>query len=255
MSLFEKHQTLIEGAVQAIAQRGYWSPFAEMPSPKAYGESAPAAGRAAFESYLNRRFELDQPGQSGWASPEVSPYGVALGVSYPVCDGQALVDAAQAAMPGWQRLGARERVGLCAQAITELNARSFEIAHAVMLTTGQAWMMAFQAGGPHAQDRALEALAYAWQEQSRVPQEALWEKPQGKNPPIRMRKHFEIVGRGVALVIGCGTFPTWNTYPGLFAALATGNAVIVKPHPHALLPAALTIRILTELLASQGQDP
>ena len=27
-----------------------------------------------------------------------------------------------------------------------------------------------------------------------------------------MKKHFEIVGRGVALVIGCGTFPTWNTY-------------------------------------------
>lgn len=255
MSLFEKHQALIEGAVQAIAERGYWSPFVEMPSPKAYGETAAADGRAAFESYLGQRFELNQPGQSGWLSPEVSPYGVALGVSYPVCDAQALIDAAQAAMPGWQRLGARERVGLCAQAITELNARSFEIAHAVMLTTGQAWMMAFQAGGPHAQDRALEALAYAWQEQSRVPQEALWEKPQGKNPPIRMRKHFEIVGRGVALVIGCGTFPTWNTYPGLFAALATGNAVIVKPHPHAVLPAAITVRILRELLAAQGLDP
>jgi len=70
-----------------------------------------------------------------------------------------------------------------------------------------------------------------------------------------MRKHFEIVGRGVALVIGCGTFPTWNTYPGLFAALATGNAVIVKPHPHAVLPAAITVRILRQLLAAQGQDP
>ena len=101
MSLFEKHQALIEGAVQAIAQRGYWSPFAEMPSPKAYGESAPAAGRAAFESYLGQRFELDQPGQSDWISPEVSPYGAPLGVSYPVCEPQALIDAAQAAMPGW----------------------------------------------------------------------------------------------------------------------------------------------------------
>jgi hypothetical protein len=58
--------------------------------------------------------------------------------------------------------------------------------------------------------------------------EAIWEKPQGKNPPLVLKKHFEIVGRGVALVVGCGTFPTWNTYPGLFAALATGNAVIVN---------------------------
>ena len=76
-----------------------------------------------------------------------------------------------------------------------------------MLTTGQGWMMAFQAGGPHAQDRGLEAVAYAWDEQSRIVAEATWEKPQGKNPPLVMKKHFEIVGRGVALVIGCGTFP------------------------------------------------
>jgi phenylacetic acid degradation protein paaN len=226
-----------------------------MPSPKVYGESAPADGKAAFESYQGQKFELNQPGQGQWLSPEVSPYGVKLGVSYPKCDPQALLDAAKAAMPAWQALGARERVGLCVQAITELNARSFEIAHAVMATTGQGWMMAFQAGGPHAQDRALEAVAYAWEEQSRIPAEAVWEKPQGKNPPIRMRKQFEIVGRGVALVIGCGTFPTWNTYPGLFAALATGNAVIVKPHPHAVLPAAITVRVLRDLLAAQGLDP
>ena len=47
--------------------------------------------------------------------------------------------------------------------------------------------------------------------------------------------------RGVALVIGCNTFPTWNSYPGLFASLATGNAVVVKPHPRAVLPLAITV--------------
>jgi acyl-CoA reductase-like NAD-dependent aldehyde dehydrogenase len=82
--------------------------------------------------------------------------------------------------------------------------------------------------------------------------EAIWEKPQGKNPPLVLRKHFEIVGRGVALVIGCGTFPTWNTYPGLFAALATGNAVIVKPHPNAILPVAMSVRIIREVLVENG---
>jgi phenylacetic acid degradation protein paaN len=254
MGLFERHQGLIERAVQASAERGYWSAFSEMPSPKVYGESAPADGKAAFESHLGRRFELEQPGSGGELACERSPYGVPLGVSYPVCDAQGLLEAAQKAMPAWQRLGARERIGLCVEAVVRLNARSFEIAHAVMATTGQGWMMAFQAGGPHAQDRALEALAYAWVEQSRIPAEAIWEKPQGKNPPIRMRKNFEIVGRGVALVIGCGTFPTWNTYPGLFAALATGNAVIVKPHPHAVLPAAITVRVLRQLLLEQGLD-
>ena len=141
------------------------------------------------------------------------------------------------------------------EALARINKASFEIAHAVMLTTGQGWMMAFQAGGPHAQDRALEAVAYAWREMTFVPQSARWEKPQGKNPPIVMEKRFEVVGRGVALVIGCGTFPTWNTYPGLFAALATGNPVIVKPHPNAILPAAISVRIIREVLKENGIDP
>jgi len=123
------------------------------------------------------------------------------------------------------------------------------------MTTGQGWMMAFQAGSPHAQDRGLEALTYAYREQSFVPPEATWEKPQGKNPPLVMKKHFQIVGRGVAVVVGCGTFPTWNTYPGLFAALATGNAVIVKPHQNAVLPAAITVRIIRAVLAEHGIDP
>ena len=101
--------------------------------------------------------------------------------------------------------------------------------------------MSFQAGGPHAQDRGLEAVAYAWDEMRRIPAKAHWEKPQGKNEPLKMEKHYRIVPRGVALVIGCNTFPTWNGYPGLFASLATGNAVIVKPHPNAILPLAITV--------------
>src|SRR4029453_15863694 len=90
---------------------------------------------------------------------------------------------------------------------------------------------------------------------SAAPVRARWEKPQGKNPPLVMEKRFEIVGRGAALVIGCGTFPTWNTYPGLFAALVTGNPVIVKPHPNAILPAAISVRIVREVLAENGIDP
>jgi phenylacetic acid degradation protein paaN len=89
----------------------------------------------------------------------------------------------------------------------------------------------------------------------RVPAEAMWEKPQGKSEPVRMHKHFRIVPRGVALVIGCSTFPTWNGYPGLFASLATGNSVIVKPHPNAILPLAITVRIARDVLTEAGQDP
>ncbi|HRP24912.1 phenylacetic acid degradation protein PaaN [Thauera sp.] len=253
--LLEKHRATLEGALNAIATRGYWSPFPEMPSPKLYGETAPDEGKRAFEAHLGKRFELDQPGQTGWHGGESSPYGITLDVSYPVCEPDALIAAGLEAMQGWQAVGADGRTGVCLEILDRLNKQSFEIAHAVMMTSGQGWMMAFQAGGPHAQDRGLEAVTYAWREQSFVPAETTWEKPQGKNPPLVMKKHFQIVGRGVGLVIGCGTFPTWNTYPGLFAALATGNAVIVKPHSNAILPAAITVRTIRAVLAENGIDP
>ena len=253
--LLEKHRATLEGALSAIATRGYWSPYAEMPSPKLYGETAPQDGKRAFEAHLGKRFELEQPGQTGWHGGEVSPYGVALDVSYPVCEPEALIDAANAAAKSWQAVGADGRIGICLEILDRLNKQSFEIAHAVMMTSGQGWMMAFQAGGPHAQDRGLEAVTYAWREQSFVPTEATWEKPQGKNPALVMKKHYQIVGRGVGLVIGCGTFPTWNTYPGLFATLSTGNPAIVKAHSNAILPAAITVRTIRAVLAENGIDP
>ncbi len=253
--LLEKHRATLESALNAIATRGYWTPFPEMPSPKLYGEAAPDEGKRAFEAHLGKQFELGQPGQTGWHGGETSPYGVALDVSYPVCDPDALIAAGLEAMKGWQAVGADGRTGICLEILDRLNKQSFEIAHAVMMTTGQGWMMAFQAGGPHAQDRGLEAVTYAWREQSFVPTETTWEKPQGKNPPLVMKKHFQIVGRGIGLVIGCGTFPTWNTYPGLFATLATGNAVIVKPHSNGILPAAITVRTIRTVLAENGIDP
>lgn len=253
--LFEKHRATLEGALEAIRTRAYWSAYSEMPSPKVYGERAADEGKLAFQSHLGRQFELDQPGIQGWSGGERSPYGIPLNVEYPLCDIESLIAAGQQAMSGWQAIGAAGRVGVCLEMLDRLNKQSFEIAHAVMMTTGQGWMMAFQAGGPHAQDRGLEAVAYAWREMSFVPAEAVWEKPQGKNPPLLMKKHFEIVGRGVAVVVGCATFPTWNTYPGLFAALATGNAVIVKPHENAILPAAITVKTLRAVLADNGLDP
>jgi phenylacetic acid degradation protein paaN len=176
-------------------------------------------------------------------------------VTYPRADLDGLFAAIGKAQAQWRKAGPEAWVGVCLEILERINKQSFVIANAVMHTTGQAFMMAFQAGGPHAQDRGLEAVAYAWDEMRRVPAEAQWEKPQGKNEPIRMRKNFRIVPRGVGLVIGCSTFPTWNGYPGIFASLATGNAVVVKPHPGAILPLALSVKIARDVLAEAGFDP
>jgi phenylacetic acid degradation protein paaN len=255
MNLFETHRSLLDSALSALATRGHWSPFPEVPSPKVYGEHAQAQGQTAVAAFVGTDYPLHQPGERARVATEQSPYGVALDIRYPDCDPASLLAAAEAAEPAWQAIGPEGRTGILLEALTRIHRRSHEIARAVMLTTGQGEMMAFQAGGPHAQDRALEAIASAWRAMAEVPSEAVWEKPQGKNPTLVMRKHFEIVGRGVALVIGCATFPTWNTYPGLFAALATGNPVVVKPHPNAVLPAAITVSVLRDVLAEQGLDP
>ena len=254
-SLFAKHEDTLNKALAAIETRGYWSPFAEMPSPKVYGETANADGEAAFKAHLDRPFELDQPGTGETVGNERSPYGFALGARYPQADVDTLIAAATAAERSWRLAGPQAWVGVSLEILARLNRASFEIAYSVMHTTGQAFMMAFQAGGPHAQDRALEAVAYAWNELRRVPTEAHWEKPQGKNPPLAMHKRYTVVPRGVGLVLGCCTFPTWNGYPGIFADLATGNAVIVKPHPGAILPLAITVRIARDVLREAGFDP
>ncbi len=255
LSWYETHRELLDRAIAAAGARDHWSAYPESPSKSVYGEDAAPAGEQAFRALLNGDFTIDQPGAEGTVATERSPYGFDLGVRYPKADPAALIAAARAATPAWRAAGPQGRAGVAAEILRRINARSFEMAHAVQHTTGQAFVMAFQAGGPHAQDRGLEAVAYALAAQTRMPATATWSKPQRGGDPLRMSKTATAVGRGVALVIGCNTFPTWNSYPGLFASLVTGNPVIVKPHPGAVLPLALTVRIAREVLAEAGLDP
>ncbi|MFM9449183.1 phenylacetic acid degradation protein PaaN [Streptomyces acidiscabies] len=254
--LLARHRPTLDQALEAIRTRAYWSPHPE--HPKAYGENGSldlAAGKAAYDALLNTRFDLDQPGTDDWVGAEVSPYGPELGITYPHADADVLLPAMRAGQKAWRDAGAEVRAVVSLEILKRISDRSHEFAHAVMHTSGQAFMMAFQAGGPHAQDRGLEAVAYAFAEQVRTPGTAQWSKPQGKRDPLELHKAFTPVPRGIGLVIGCNTFPTWNGFPGLFASLATGNAVLVKPHPRAVLPLALTVRIAREVLAEAGFDP
>lgn len=254
--LVEAHRETLQRGREALASRSYFSRYPESPSPRVYGESAAADGLAAFEAHLSSDFSAlgDQPTDGTFAGSEVSPYGPLLRVLYPRLDLDAAIAGALAAVPVWRDAGALIRAAVCVEIVDAINKRSFEIANSVMHTSGQPFVMSFQAAGPHAQDRAFESIVGALVEQERVPASVVWEKP-AKDAPIRMRKDYRIVPRGIALVIGCNTFPTWNSYPGLFASLATGNPVIVKPHPRAVLPMAISVEVARKVLGDNGFDP
>lgn len=251
---FEKHKQILDQATAAVETRGAWSPFNESPSRKIHGDAVDR-GLAAFQARLNKPFEIDQPGTTGRIGMEVSPYTQEpLGITYPRADLDVLYEAAREAIPEWRDAGAKTRVGVCMEMVERLNQHSFESTHAIMHTTGQSFPMAFAGGGPNAQDRGLEAIVYAWQEMSRVKTSATWERAFGATM-VKLQKNYRLMPRGIAVVIACATFPTWNAYPAIMANLATGNAVVVKPHPATILPMALAVETCRETLRDAGFDP
>jgi phenylacetic acid degradation protein paaN len=251
---FAEHEHKLHQAVEAIQTRGFFSGYPEVPSGKIYGETAKKDGQAAFEGCIGSDFTLRQGGCQGTLGAETSPYGFPINAQYPKANCEELLQGILEACPKWRDTSIETRVGCAMEILNQLNKRSFEIGCAVMHTTGQGFMMAFQAGGPHAQDRGLEAVAYAYKAMKDCPAKTTWRKQVGRDDFVTLDKTFKIIPRGIGLVIGCSTFPTWNTYPGLFASLVTGNAVIVKPHPGAILPLAITVDVCQSVLIEAGFD-
>jgi len=71
---------------------------------------------------------------------------------------------------------------------------------------------------------------------------------------MTLEKSYRLMPRGTAIVVCCATFPMWNAYPAIFANLATGNPVIVKPHPNGILPVAIAVKKMREILATDTRD-
>lgn len=256
MNLYEKHRTLFERAQQACRERHCWSPYPEMPSKYPDAASAQAQGLAAFQAQLDQPFVLDQPGTVDSVGEEISPYTQQpLGITYPRADVDALFAAAEAAMPAWAEARIESRLGVLLEVLDVIyREHLFEVQQAVMHTAGQSANMAYAGSGVNALDRGIEALVYAEQAMRAVAPTARWERSFGPSH-IVLDKTYRLVPRGVAVCFACASFPTWNAWPSMLASLATGNAVIVKPHPATVLPMALSVRVFRRVLAAAGFDP
>lgn len=198
---------------------------------------------------------LSQTGSNGWVGEEVSPFlQTGIGVKYPAFTVENALSLVQTAQQKWRKTNVSERAGILIETLEQVSKRFFDIAMATMHTTGQSFIMSFQASGPHANDRALEAVAMGYAELTRYNSQLVkWSKNLGKFDLV-IDKDFTPIGKGIGLVIGCSTFPVWNTVPGLFANLIAGNACIVKPHAKAVLPIAIVMEELQKVLVSEGFD-
>jgi phenylacetic acid degradation protein paaN len=253
---FDRHQATLDKAIDACNRRYSWTAYPESPSSKIHGAEKPRAGKARFEAMLGKDYPLSMPGEVGRTGAEVSPYtGQPLGINYPRVEVNSLYRAIAEGMPAWRRASAQTRVGTCLEILDRCAGQLFENAHATMHTSGQSYLMAFAGSGANALDRGLEALAYAWKAMADVPASAHWERQFGRAGAARLEKHYRLIPRGISVAVCCATFPLWNGYPALCASLATGNPVVLKPHPSAILPVALLATTCREVLAEAGFDP
>lgn len=250
-TLTENQLELLNTAKSALMKREFYAAYPE--HPKAYAEDGMARAQSWFDNVQNNRFnELLHKTDKELISEEKSPYTQEdLGVKYPIFDIDMLISNAYEVQKSWMSASADKRAAILLDVLENIKERFFDIAIATMHTTGQSFMMSFQASGPHANDRALEAIALGHEELTKYPSEAIWEKPMGKFN-VKVKKTWKPIGKGLAMVVGCSTFPVWNSVPGIFANLISGNPVIVKPHGGAVLPIAIVVAEIHKSLVKAG---
>jgi phenylacetic acid degradation protein paaN len=253
---FDAHRERLERARAVCRTRTAWSALAEQPSLYPDHARARADGERAFAARLGTRYPIAQAPPLDWVGEEISPYTQApLGIRYPRCELDALYAAGARGIPVWSEAPQDARAGVLLEVLDRLyRDHLFELVYAVMHTAGQSFNMSFAGSGVNALDRGLEALVYATDSMQAVTPRALWERAFGSTP-IRLEKRYRLIPRGVAVCFTCASFPTWNAYPAMIASLATGNAVIVKPHPATVLPMAISVEVFRAVLAESGFDP
>lgn len=241
----------INELIQANKDRKFFFNFNE--NPKSYDEALAAEGLLAFQKRLNTNYTLPgSPNATEFIGDEVSPYlQTGLGIHYPKTNIDDLISNANEGMKAWKKHSPEKRFDILYTSLENVSKRFFEMAHATMHTTGQSFLMSFQASGPHACDRALEVMVTAIEQLTYFPENVEWVKNMGKFE-LKLHKTFKAVPNGLGLLIGCSTFPTWNTVPGLYADLICGNAAIVKPHPKAVYPIAIFIEEIQNVLIANN---
>ncbi len=241
---------LMAAAIDAVAARTGFTGF-----PGGADRDPASRGRASARLAARSGSTIGLSGAADTVLPasEISPFTrESLGVGYAtpsVADAVALADDSVAALLA---AGPELRTAVCVETLKRLYARRAELAAVTMHTTGQSIAMAENGSGVNALDRGLEAVALAAAAMARVPSSATWTEHGSASTTGHLLKRYVLVPRGVALVICCASFPAWNAYPAMLANIATGNPVLVKPHPTSVLAMAIAVETLRGVLLDAG---
>ena len=243
---FDNHRDVLRAAVEANRTRVAWSGYSPIIPPDV------AAADEIVATYDGVTLEHCARTDNEISAYEVSPYtGKALNVSYAAPSKAEALAAAQSAARALSDAPVSLRVGACLEALHRIHLRGGKFAAATSHTTGQSLAMACTGSGTNALDRGLEALAATWSAMTRVPETVKWQQTFGRSE-VTLDKRYRIRPVGVALVVACASFPAWNAYPAILANLAAGNPVLVKPHPTSILPSAMAVGVLRDVLAESG---
>jgi phenylacetic acid degradation protein paaN len=256
MDLYKKYRSIIESTIDAIRQGIFFNHYPELPHDQIYAEKHISVGYEHFKENINKKFQaFRQAMPIKWAGNEESPFlQQSLNILYPIFPAEVLIDRAKAELHKWRKIAPEDRAGLLIESIKRIEDRFYEIAFATMHTTGMPYSMAYHMSGPHAAQRALNAVAIGISELNRFPENEL-EEITGKEYGIQLDKKWIAVPKGISLIVGCSNFPIRDTMPGIYASLITGNSVIVKPHMKSILPVGIVISEIQKVFSENGVDP
>lgn len=256
MTLFDKHKKQIKDTLELVHKGMFFTHYPELPTDRIYGENSIEKGYQNFKSHINHKFEgLRQAKPERWEGNEESPFlKQPLNVLYPSFDTDILIERAKNEFHKWRKVPPEDRAGLLMESLERIQPKFFEIAFATMHTSGMAYPMAFQISGPHAAQRAQNAIASGYHALKRYPKTRFGKNVQDEFG-IKLSKSWIPVPKGISLIIGCPHFPSRDTIPSIYASLITGNPVIVKPHSSSILPIAIVVAEIQKVFSENGFDP
>ena len=213
--LYETHRELLDRAIAAAGTRDYWSAYPGVAQQVRLRRGRRPGRRAGVPRAARTPTSRSTcPARSGSVATERSPYGFDLGVRYPKADPAALVAAAKRRhprlarrRPAGPRRGRRRDPPADQRALLRDGARR-AAHHRPGVRDGLPGRRPARPG-----PRPRGGGVRAGRHHPHAGPAATWSKPQRGGDPLTMAKTSTPVGRGVALVIGCNTFPTWNSYP------------------------------------------